>query len=448
MNCINVRDLFSEHLDRPVAEVERHLAVCRECAHELDRLKATVALLRSLEPATPPADFGGRVHLAIHRRAGRSRAPLLRWLAPSLAAAALVAALGVIRSLGPEPSPPPLAQAWRAPAAAPPPAEVVPAAKQSKPALPVPGAAAAPSKQKLEERPAIRIPSDNRLAAIPAAPPPRQPEAVREKGSSSALPGPAGAPGPASLSAAEEKEDRIPETGAAARDRLGAERPGGGIPPNVAQAAPGAMAGAPAVSPSKAGVGKLERDRLDYNRRGSGVGYGGDYGLHPPSQPPPLLPAVSLEASAAPAVPRPAVSLVISARAMVQSVTLRAGGQVIWSGSVAPGMPVTVQLPGLVSGLLKLALDAPGLSRRYDLFIPQPPNAVPPPRSPLWTIAQQAGVAILAPAGLSDRAAPVPKPMPVEEALTKSLANTKTRLLRRGAALNLMPLPVAGEPVR
>lgn len=64
--CQDAREWFSDLLDDALApdrraEVEAHLASCAECRVELDRLRATIAELRGLDPARAPAGFVDRV---------------------------------------------------------------------------------------------------------------------------------------------------------------------------------------------------------------------------------------------------------------------------------------------------------------------------------------------------------------------------------------------------
>jgi hypothetical protein len=78
MTCHEAREWLSDLLDDALdaqarAEVHAHLARCAECRRELDRLKATVSLLRAVERPRAPAAFVDRVLAAArpipwHRR--------------------------------------------------------------------------------------------------------------------------------------------------------------------------------------------------------------------------------------------------------------------------------------------------------------------------------------------------------------------------------------------
>jgi anti-sigma factor RsiW len=66
VTCRDAREWLSDLLDDALepdrrVEVEAHLASCAECRVELDRLRATVAALRGLDPVRAPAGFVDRV---------------------------------------------------------------------------------------------------------------------------------------------------------------------------------------------------------------------------------------------------------------------------------------------------------------------------------------------------------------------------------------------------
>ena len=106
MSCHDAREWLSDLLDDALeadarAQVDAHLAGCAECRRELERLRATVSLLRAVERPRAPAGFVERVLEAArpvpwHRR-------LLDWLAAvrllrfpvEAAAVVLVASLAV-----------------------------------------------------------------------------------------------------------------------------------------------------------------------------------------------------------------------------------------------------------------------------------------------------------------------------------------------------------------
>jgi len=99
MICHDARELFSALTEGALTPAERgaldrHLAGCAECRRELERFRATVALLHRIEPVRAPAGFVDRVLAAAqpapwHRRL--VRAVFLPWpLKLPLEAAALV----------------------------------------------------------------------------------------------------------------------------------------------------------------------------------------------------------------------------------------------------------------------------------------------------------------------------------------------------------------------
>ncbi|MBI2204600.1 MAG: zf-HC2 domain-containing protein [Candidatus Rokubacteria bacterium] len=105
MTCDETRERFSDLVDGRLAPDERaaldaHLAACAVCPAELDRLRATVALLRSIEPARAPAGFVDRVVAAARpqpwwrRLAAQALFPLPVKL-PLEAAAILLVGVGV-----------------------------------------------------------------------------------------------------------------------------------------------------------------------------------------------------------------------------------------------------------------------------------------------------------------------------------------------------------------
>ncbi|MAE71253.1 MAG: hypothetical protein CME06_12400 [Gemmatimonadetes bacterium] len=66
MRCNAVRPLIAETVDadadeRVVRLVELHAEECVKCRSELDRMRAAIGLLESLEPVEAPADFEARV---------------------------------------------------------------------------------------------------------------------------------------------------------------------------------------------------------------------------------------------------------------------------------------------------------------------------------------------------------------------------------------------------
>jgi hypothetical protein len=106
MTCHESRERLSELLDevlpaRERALVEAHLADCPECRRELERLRATVSLLRRVEPVRAPVGFVDRVMAAVRpvpwyrRLAAWIFLPLSVKLPAEAAAMALVAILAV-----------------------------------------------------------------------------------------------------------------------------------------------------------------------------------------------------------------------------------------------------------------------------------------------------------------------------------------------------------------
>jgi hypothetical protein len=106
MSCHDARERLSDLLDDSLepearAQVDAHLAACADCRRELDRLRATVSLLRAVERPHAPAGFVDRV-LEAARPTPWSRR-LLDWLAAvrllrfpvEAAAVVLVASLAV-----------------------------------------------------------------------------------------------------------------------------------------------------------------------------------------------------------------------------------------------------------------------------------------------------------------------------------------------------------------
>jgi hypothetical protein len=111
MSCHDVRERLSDLVDDALeaearAQVDAHLAGCADCRRELDRLRATVSLLRAVERPHAPAGFVDRVLEAArpiprHRRVRDWLAAvrLLRFPVET-AAVVLVASLAVYVFLG------------------------------------------------------------------------------------------------------------------------------------------------------------------------------------------------------------------------------------------------------------------------------------------------------------------------------------------------------------
>ena len=106
MTCHDARERLSDLLDDALeaearAQIDAHLAGCAECRRELERLRATVSLLRAVERPQAPAGFVERVLEATRPAPWHRR--LLDWLAAvrllrfpvEAAAVVLVASLAV-----------------------------------------------------------------------------------------------------------------------------------------------------------------------------------------------------------------------------------------------------------------------------------------------------------------------------------------------------------------
>lgn len=217
MTCHEAREwlsaLIDDAIDPPVrVEVEAHVLGCPECGLELRRLRATVGLLRRVEPVRAPAGFVDRVMDRARPAPWYRRAAAWLFLPLSVKLPAQAAAIVVMAGLAmllidrtPElrdaarvepPAPPPVAQ----PPAPPPVAEAPP--------QPLP----TPSAQVIREAPAEKIapappasrPEETPVARRKAAPAPSatRGEAAREASgkqvaSAPSAPSPAAPPQPA-----------------------------------------------------------------------------------------------------------------------------------------------------------------------------------------------------------------------------------------------------------
>jgi len=111
MKCEEIKELLTEYLDGelPVgdaASVEEHAAGCEACRAELEALRQTSALLKSLPRADAPAALARNVAAAVDRQiTARRRAAALRWMHVGgwLSAAA---AIIIMINLAPWESPP------------------------------------------------------------------------------------------------------------------------------------------------------------------------------------------------------------------------------------------------------------------------------------------------------------------------------------------------------
>jgi anti-sigma factor RsiW len=163
MTCHDAREQLSDLLDGALNSGERallegHLAGCMDCRRELERLRATVSLLRRVEPARAPVGFVERVMARTHklpwyrRLAGSIFLPLSIKLPAQAAAMALIAVLAVFL-LQRQPQ---LRDAARPELSTPPPRAEAPATKLDQPAPP---SAPAPSKAAKTQRRKLGEPS-------------------------------------------------------------------------------------------------------------------------------------------------------------------------------------------------------------------------------------------------------------------------------------------------
>jgi anti-sigma factor RsiW len=68
-------DYFDEDLDPLLrAEVEAHLAKCKNCRIVVDTCKKTIQIYCNSEPAPIPADVSSRLKVALEKRLRRQRA--------------------------------------------------------------------------------------------------------------------------------------------------------------------------------------------------------------------------------------------------------------------------------------------------------------------------------------------------------------------------------------
>ena len=111
MKCEEIKELLTEYLDGELpagdaASVEEHAAECEACRAELEALRQTSALLKSLPRADAPAGLAQNVAASLDRQiTARRRAAALRWMHVGgwLSAAA---AIIIMINLAPWESPP------------------------------------------------------------------------------------------------------------------------------------------------------------------------------------------------------------------------------------------------------------------------------------------------------------------------------------------------------
>jgi hypothetical protein len=244
---------YGELSRREAAEVEAHLAGCAECRAERDRIAATRAAMRRLEPEVPPA-AGERILLAAARQAAdrqreRSGVMVPRWVWRVSFTTVLVAVVGAVtlqivgmreRTVREELRGAPERAAPRAEA---------PAAQA--PALPAP-VPAKPEEAKVA-RSAERPAASARKEAPPAAAP-EAPQTMAKRDGEKARPATAAAPAVAEQ--APEAERSLAQARAKVADRaVGAAPPA----PAAAGAPPSAdvMAGESPARPAAKGEAKL-----------------------------------------------------------------------------------------------------------------------------------------------------------------------------------------------
>jgi hypothetical protein len=157
VSCDDVRERFSELVDDRLApadrvEVDAHLDGCATCRHELERFRATVALVRSLAPARAPAGFVDRVTAARRPWWRRAFFPLPVKL-PIEVAAILLVGVGVAYLFQRTPE---LQQATREERPAPPdaPARTVDPTTPSRRDVPAPPPALEPRREAAPQAPA------------------------------------------------------------------------------------------------------------------------------------------------------------------------------------------------------------------------------------------------------------------------------------------------------
>ena len=185
MTCYDAREWLGALVDEAVdparrVEVEAHLLACAECRLELEGLRATVGLLRRVEPARAPAGFVDRVMRRARPTPWYRRVAAWLFLPLSVKLPAEAAAIVVIAGLAmllidrtPElrqaarvepPAPPPISDAPPQPA---PRGGEVPTAPSAKVAPAPPEPAQAPTAQ-MERK--LSSPSVGRVTGLSARP--------------------------------------------------------------------------------------------------------------------------------------------------------------------------------------------------------------------------------------------------------------------------------------
>lgn len=101
MQCDRARNLMSDVLDgRPSPELERHVASCSSCSHELRSLQAVDLWLRTQPQVEPPPHFASRAMSYIDRRlrvVPRWQRTMLQ--VGAIASGTLLVAIGVVAVL-------------------------------------------------------------------------------------------------------------------------------------------------------------------------------------------------------------------------------------------------------------------------------------------------------------------------------------------------------------
>lgn len=280
MTCAGARERFSDMVDDLLAAEDRaalaaHLAGCAECRRELDRLQATVSVLRAVEPPRAPAGFVDRVLAAArpapwYRRAVRRLLFPLPVKLPLEAAAIVLVGIGVayvfqrtpelqeatrIETFRREPVPP----ATRVPESTAPSAPGPPATPAPSPAPRVEAPVAAPEARTSEATAPQRVltapgtprdaPAGPRAAQAPARviPPAAEKESAR-----AAPPAPVEPPARAAVTP-EDKTVASPQDSPPVRARSDAARPAASLPVAPRAEAPAPTSGtttAESVTPS------------------------------------------------------------------------------------------------------------------------------------------------------------------------------------------------------
>ncbi|HUG37321.1 MAG TPA: zf-HC2 domain-containing protein [Candidatus Limnocylindrales bacterium] len=274
MTCDDARELCSALVDEALMPDERaaldaHLAGCADCRRELERLRATVSLLRAAPPARAPAGFVDRVLEAARpvpwyrRVASRLFRPLSVKL-PVQAAALILISVAAVYVFQHTPALQQAARQESAPRSEPPrqmpdarsrPPDPGPAPGSAREADPPASAVKRPDATAPAEKPVPQREAEQVGANVPDAAPPARPPAPRSPDAESARDRVATADAPEEL-----KKSRAPaEPGAIMRSAPAEGRLGGGARERQDQSPP---PGAKAESPAQARLASRPPDVL------------------------------------------------------------------------------------------------------------------------------------------------------------------------------------------